>query len=664
MRFVRPPLRPLEQATTSEGAQASNALAWHQAGITGIGTKIAVIDTGFAGYLERQQSGDLPAGALVVDHCGGAFASGSSHGTAVAEVVHDLAPGAQLHLVCIDSEVTLGVAKDYAKAQGIHVINFSLVFTASGRGDGTGGPATPDGIAADARAAGILWVNAAGNFAQGHWSGTFLSTNGDGWHEFAANGDERNSFTIPTGVLVCVHLKWDEWPEAKSDYDLHLYNDAQNVLVASSETLSIGQRPVERVCYQNPGASGSFGIAIWRAAGTATPRLDLYISTLARLTYRTPAGSVLEPASSPAVLAVGAVCWQDGSLNEFSSQGPTIDGRVKPDIAGPSQVSTATFGPFVGCRNFSSGFFFTSAAAAHVAGAAALVKQANPSFTAAQLQSFLEARALDVGAPGKDDLYGSGLLSLGEPERCAPPDPTAATATNYLPNITKTLGGPSGFQTPFITQNTGAVGTTLEVSFYRFSDGSCVARRTVSALAPGASFADVPNNDADLPHNTQFSVVVRSFGAPIVSVVNQHAGTGTRAEAMSYVGFASGSTSVFLPNIVRRFFGYVTPFIIQNLGAGATTAVARFVRLDQPGAAPATVARSIGPGASKFVDPNAEPGLADGASYAVTVTADQPLAVVVNTHNDAPSVAAPVAYSANGIAAGAASVYGPYAAKN
>ncbi|MBI2983421.1 MAG: hypothetical protein HYY42_04485, partial [Chloroflexi bacterium] len=133
------------------------------------------------------------------------------------------------------------------------------------------------------------------------------------------------------------------------------------------------------------------------------------------------------------------------------------------------------------------------------------------------------------------------------------------TQSVYLPNITKTLGGANGWQTPFIVQNTGAVATTLEVSFYKFSDGSLVTCRKVANLRPGTSLADIPNNDGDLPGNSQFSVVVRSFGATIVSVVNEHAGSGERAEAMSYVGYSSGASSVFLPNITRRFFGFVTP---------------------------------------------------------------------------------------------------------
>ncbi|HEV2250644.1 MAG TPA: hypothetical protein VGT60_09065 [Candidatus Limnocylindria bacterium] len=247
------------------------------------------------------------------------------------------------------------------------------------------------------------------------------------------------------------------------------------------------------------------------------------------------------------------------------------------------------------------------------------------------------------------------------PSTCSTPG--TPTQTLYLPNITRYLGGRDGWYTPFIVQNTGGAATTLNVSFYRFSDGSLVTCRTIPNLAPGTSFADVPTNDLDLPFDAQFSVVVKSFGSTIVSVVNEHAGAGRRSEAMSYVGAASGSTSVYLPNITRRFFGFDTPFIIQNLGAAQTTATARFVSFD--GTAPTVTAiRVVDPGRSRFIDPNYEPGLVDGHQYAVTVTAAQPLSVVVNTQDDQPSVQYPKGYSDNGLVTGGAVLYGAYAAKN
>ena len=239
-------------------------------------------------------------------------------------------------------------------------------------------------------------------------------------------------------------------------------------------------------------------------------------------------------------------------------------------------------------------------------------------------------------------------------------NPAAPTSTAYLPNVTKTLGGPTGFQTPFIVQNTGSATTDLEVIFYRFVDGNIVTCKKVTGLGAGTSFAEIPNNDPDLPNNSQFSVVVKSFGSTVVAVVNEQAGSGDRAEALSYNGFSSGATTVFLPNIVRRFYGFHTPLIIQNLGNAVTTVTATFV--GRAGEPRATIVRFIAPGQAQFIEPNAEPSLIDGGAYAVTVMATQPIGVVVNTHLDDPSVARPVAYSTDGIATGSARVFGPYAA--
>ncbi|HEV2249752.1 MAG TPA: hypothetical protein VGT60_04515 [Candidatus Limnocylindria bacterium] len=234
--------------------------------------------------------------------------------------------------------------------------------------------------------------------------------------------------------------------------------------------------------------------------------------------------------------------------------------------------------------------------------------------------------------------------------------------TVYLPNITKTLGGPNGFYTPFIIQNVSAgTITSLHIDLYRFSDGVKIASRDACAVRPGTSYALVPNLMSDLPDSSQFAVVAQSFMAPVVAVVNEQAGVGARAESASYTGATGGATSVFLPNIVRRFFGFHTPFIIQNLGVAQTTATASFVSFD--GTKTATIQRVIDPGRSQFVEPNIESQLVDGTQYAVTVTSAQPISVVVNTHNDDASVAAPLVYATNGFAAGYEALQGPYIAK-
>ena len=243
--------------------------------------------------------------------------------------------------------------------------------------------------------------------------------------------------------------------------------------------------------------------------------------------------------------------------------------------------------------------------------------------------------------------------------------PAQPTATVYLPNITKMLGGSDGWVTPFIVQNIGTAATTLEVSFYRFTDGALIVCRQVTNLQPGTSFADFTNNDTDLPADSQFSVVVRSFGAPIVSVVNEHQGLSTpaRNEALSYVGLSSGANTLALPYVAKFVNGWLVTFVVQNLGATSANVTARFASYD--GTKTATVTRLIAPGASRFVDPSIEPALLAGTEYSVLLAADQPVAAIANAHNDAAGVPAPMGFSYNAIPLSSSTqIYVPSVARN
>jgi len=79
-----------------------------------------------------------------------------------------------------------------------------------------------------------------------------------------------------------------------------------------------------------------------------------------------------------------------------------VDGRQKPDITGFDNVSTFTVGPWSG----------TSAAAAHVAGAAALLESENLQLDAAQTQAVLQAKA---SPKRSDNTWGAGTLNVGTP---------------------------------------------------------------------------------------------------------------------------------------------------------------------------------------------------------------------------------------------------------
>jgi subtilisin family serine protease len=421
VQFAREPLRPVAEAVRGEGVATTGAAAWHRSGLRGGGVRVAVIDFGFGGWADSRRNGDLPASAVPVNFCPGSFDGqrAVTHGTAVAEIVAEMAPAARLYLICISSVAGLGRAKDYAKARGIHIVNHSASWFNSGRGDDTGEPETPTRIVADARAAGILWVNAAGNRAEQHWGGTFTDANGNRAHEFAP-GDEGNTILLDSGQQTCIALKWDSWPVTALDYDLFLTREGTASVVASSTNRQAGsQAPTELVCHVNTTGAAqihSIGIHARDVPAPAAPRLDLFVYPGPNLEHQVGDGSVTEPGSSSFALAVGAVCWQSNALEPFSSRGPTIDGRAKPDLAAPDWVSSYSFGRFAGCGG-RTGFAGTSAAAPHVAGAAALIKAANPSFRANELQAYLESRALDLGIPGRDTSFGVGKLALGASPR-------------------------------------------------------------------------------------------------------------------------------------------------------------------------------------------------------------------------------------------------------
>ncbi|MEU4265487.1 S8 family peptidase [Streptomyces argenteolus] len=125
-------------------------------------------------------------------------------------------------------------------------------------------------------------------------------------------------------------------------------------------------------------------------------------------------GTVASPGSADAALTVGAVD-DDDLIADFSSVGPrTGDGAVKPDITAPGVEITAAAAAGTSGQN-PPGYVSlsgTSMATPHVAGAAAILKQKNPTWTGAQIKAVLTASAKD----GSHSVFqqGAGRLTVDE----------------------------------------------------------------------------------------------------------------------------------------------------------------------------------------------------------------------------------------------------------
>jgi len=392
---------PIE-LTVTEGLAPMLIDAVHAEGHDGAGARVAIIDIGFVGY-DALLGSELPSSVVARSfRSDGDIYAGTVHGTAVAEIVHDVAPAAELYLINFDGE-NLGPVVDYLIAQKIDVVNTSIGWTV-GPFDGT----SP--VSLQVRRAvnrGITWVTSAGNSAETHWGGTFTDADSDGWHDFDTGAIEVDWFWIAPRSWFRVD---QTWANDQADYDLCLFDwfyGALRDLVCSSAFQSPGDRPIESILWFNSSYSWyRFGFASRLWSGRST-HLDVFINgPVDDIQYSTSSHSILVPGDAAAAITVGAVPWISTTIASYSSRGPTADGRIKPDFVAPTRVSTATYGP----RDFGG----TSSSSPHVAGLAALYVAADPSWGPAYIRDALTTEALPLGTRGKDNTYGWGLARAGD----------------------------------------------------------------------------------------------------------------------------------------------------------------------------------------------------------------------------------------------------------
>jgi hypothetical protein len=415
-RVEEAPVPDLYEAT--EAIEALAAEPWHDEGVRGAGVKIAVFDVQWyqaelwldelgnptTHDCQAERSCDLPMDTFRPRY---SFEEGS-HGVACSEVIHDLAPEAELHLVRVNGETTLENAARWAVANGIDVVSMSMSFFNSSYNDGTG----PVNAAVDILAAGgVLMVDSAGNYATEHWDGEFVDRDGDDAHDF-----EWGSSYLPVYYSAGVHsvtVNWDEYSNCgDTDLDLYVYDASGNVVgraEAVQDPESDSCSPVERARVTTE-VEGWYWIQVVRAAGDAEVRFAIWGRD--GDLWRTTPGSTADPASHPAAFTVGAVRashYLENEAESFSSVGPTHAGAPKPDIAGPDGVTTSIYGV--------NGFYGTSASTPAVAAAVALVLSGDPRLTPREAADVLLGSAISRRSTWEaaDGTLGAGYARLPPP---------------------------------------------------------------------------------------------------------------------------------------------------------------------------------------------------------------------------------------------------------
>ncbi len=465
-------ISPRQGFLVNTGSRTSQGDAAHAAasarttyGIDGTGVRVGVLSDGVDTLAARQASGDLPptcpqAGACVqvVQECDLTPYPGTTcggEGTAMLEIVHDLAPGAKLYFAtAVDSDASFAANILALKnTYGCDIIVDDVTYFNEG--------AFQDGVIAQAvntvKAAGVLYFSSAGNSGRltagtsGTWEGDFVDSGttiapittfyGSDLpiHSFngLTGGSAANSDQLTASAPFAISLKWsDPLGGATTDYDIFILDSGlATVFDVSADIQSFTHEPLE---IMGPGFTQERIVVVLLSGPTKALHLD---TNRGRLTLAT-AGAVVGHNGGESSISVAAtdgripgagnpfVGGATNPVETYSSDGPrrifydpdgsaitpgnilfgTAGGRnlQKPDITAADCVVTTTpgFSPFCG----------TSAAAPHAAAIAALLLSASPAPAPAAVAAAMAGTALDVNPTGWDRESGNGIPMADRPQ--------------------------------------------------------------------------------------------------------------------------------------------------------------------------------------------------------------------------------------------------------
>jgi len=461
-RVLDQPVTNKDNSTEGDVAHRA-ALARSLYGVTGSGVAIGVISDGVSSLAARQATGDLPSVTVLPGQAGS-----GDEGTAMLEIVYDLAPSSPLMFAsALGGQAQFATNVQQLCAAGAKVIVDDIFYP--------GEAVFQDGIVAQgvnaAVGSGCVYFSSAGNSGNlddgtsGVWEGDFAAAASSppgviGTTHAFSGGSSSNQLTTdpPFGIT----LQWsDKLGGSANDYDLYLFNSTLDVIYDVSNDVQDGDDdPVEFIdsTFFNDATNR---VVVVLANGSSrylhlnTHRGRLAIATSGQISGHAAAANAFAVAAIN-VGTAGGGAFTGGATNPvefFSSDGPrrifygaggapitpgnfsATGGQLlqKPDVAAADCVTTATpgFSPFCG----------TSAAAPHAAAVAALMLQAAggpSSLTRAQIRAAIDARSLDIEAPGVDRDSGSGIMdALGVIGRVHPPftDPVLSAGSTVAREI-------------------------------------------------------------------------------------------------------------------------------------------------------------------------------------------------------------------------------------
>ena len=374
-------------------------LRYHQSGVRGKGVKIAVLDSGFRGYrgnLGKSLPKHVTARSFRED--GDLEARDSQHGILCAEVLHTIAPDAELLLANWepDSPESFLRAARWARESGARILTCSVIMPSWSDGEGGGDHhAVLREILGEGRqSADLLFFASAGNLAQRHWTGS-LQPDARQYHQ-GSPGKHLNRIRPWGTERVAVEL----YGPMTATCQLEVFDADTGRLVERTTLAAEKGRWGSAALRFEPEARRDYAVAIRCPATPSDTPIHLVVlgGFLEQGTHR---GSIAFPGDGQRVVTLGAV---DGDLKRlgYSSCGPNSP-RPKPDF-----VAKVPF-PIVSRAQPFSG---TSAAAPQAAGLAALLLSRSPNQTPDQIHATLRSAAIDLLDPGHDCETGYGLLRL------------------------------------------------------------------------------------------------------------------------------------------------------------------------------------------------------------------------------------------------------------